>query len=113
MRDGQWKLIDHFEDDQYELFDLENHVSETRELAQAQPQVLDRLREALRQWLTEFDALMPRPNANWQPDPLGKLLIPQGYDSGSLFGQLPSGSSSSRVSNLFAAFILPIIRREY
>ena len=72
MRDGQWKLIHHFEDDQYELFDLENHVSGTHELAQAQPQVLNRLREALSQWLTEFDALMPRPNANWQPDPLGK-----------------------------------------
>ena len=49
MRDGQWKLIDHFEDDQYELFDLENHMPEIHELAQAQPQVLDRLREAQRQ----------------------------------------------------------------
>ena len=65
MRDGQWKLIHRFEDDQYELFGLENHVSGTHELAQAQPQVLNRLRAALSQWLTEFDALMPRPNANW------------------------------------------------
>ena len=72
MRDGQWKLIHHFEDDQYELFGLESHVSGTHELAQAQPQVLNRLRAALSQWLTEFDALMPRPNANWQPDPLEK-----------------------------------------
>ena len=37
VRDGQWKLIHHFEDDQYELFGLENHVSGTHELAQAQP----------------------------------------------------------------------------
>ena len=72
MRDGQWKLIHHFEDDQYELFGLENHVSGTHELTQAQPQVLNRLRAALSQWLIEFDGLMPRPNANWQPDPLGK-----------------------------------------
>ena len=48
VRNGQWKLIHHFKDDRYELFDLKNHVSAIRELALAQPQVLERLREALR-----------------------------------------------------------------
>ncbi|MEM7364063.1 MAG: sulfatase [Pseudomonadota bacterium] len=76
VRDGPWKLIHHFEDDRYELFDLENDVSETHNLAQTQPAVLDRLREALRQWQTEVEALMPRPNPNWQPDPLGEDVDP-------------------------------------
>ena len=76
VREAPWKLIHHFEDDRYELFNLESDVSETNNLAQERPEILDRLREALRQWQNEVEALMPRPNPNWAPEPLSDGVDP-------------------------------------
>lgn len=67
IRDGDWKLIEWFENDPVELYDLSSDPGERRNLAVAHPEVADRLREALRAWRTGVDAAMPTPNPDFEP----------------------------------------------
>jgi len=60
-RDG-WKLLEFFEDDRVELYNLERDPGETRDLAEERPQRATRLREALHAWRERVDAKMPSPN---------------------------------------------------
>ena len=64
IRDGDWKLIEWFEDDDVELFHLGRDPGETRDLSGTHPEVVDRLRSALDDWRNEVDAAMPTPNAD-------------------------------------------------
>jgi arylsulfatase A-like enzyme len=50
LRDGRWKLVEHYDDDRVELFDLGADVGETRDLSKAEPARTAELRERLRDW---------------------------------------------------------------
>lgn len=63
---GKWKLIWHFEDDRVELFDLEEDVSEARDVAGSYPAVAGRMKQALVDWQAEVEAKMPGVNAEWE-----------------------------------------------
>ncbi len=67
IRRGDWKLVEHFEDGQLELFNLREDIGEQHNLAQRMPERAAELRFALRQWLRAVDAPMPRPNAEQPP----------------------------------------------
>jgi len=69
VRQGQWKLIEFFEDGRKELYDLENDVSETRDLAKAQPQRVDELFAMLAKWRQEVGAKMPQTNPDYVATP--------------------------------------------
>jgi len=64
--EGNWKLIEHFEDQRLELFDLSQDISETRDLSRAQPDRAARLHGMLKAWRTEVAARMPSPNPDYE-----------------------------------------------
>ena len=69
IRRGDWKLIEWFEDDRVELFNLAHDIGETKDLALApHPDLVDSPSTAeLKAWRSEVGARMPRPNPNYDP----------------------------------------------
>jgi len=63
IRAGNWKLIEFYEEEAVELYDLSDDVSETRDLSAAMPAKTEELRGMLRDYLQSVDAQMPRTNA--------------------------------------------------
>lgn len=66
IRNGDMKLIEFYERDEVELYDLSQDVGETNNLANEQPGIRDALREELKQWQHRMGAKMPNiriPNA--------------------------------------------------
>jgi arylsulfatase A-like enzyme len=61
IRRGPHKLIHFFEDDRWELYDLEADVAESRNLAAERPKETAELREALEAWWRETRAFLPLP----------------------------------------------------
>ncbi len=59
IRDGQYKLIEYYENNTVQLFDLENDIGEQRDLASEKPEIAERLRTRLQEWREEVDAKMP------------------------------------------------------
>jgi arylsulfatase A-like enzyme len=64
VRDGNWKLIEFFEEEAVELYHLSDDLGERRNLATANPEQVDRLRTKLNIWRAETGAFMPTPNPN-------------------------------------------------
>jgi arylsulfatase A-like enzyme len=67
VRDGDWKLIEFFEDGKQELFNLRADIGETNDLAMQETARRDQLAAQLHAWQREIEALMPRKNPRWQP----------------------------------------------
>lgn len=66
MRSGKWKLIRFYESGREELYDLENDISESTDLAKRFPKVVERLSIQLDSWLTETKAFIPStPNPDY------------------------------------------------
>ena len=59
IRDGDWKLIEFYETDQTELYNLADDMEEQHDLAATHPEIRDRLREKLRRWQKTMNAKMP------------------------------------------------------
>jgi len=70
IRDGDWKLVEWFEDDTVELYDLSSDPGERIDLAEQRPEIVERLRKALEDWRKGVDAAMPRPNPEHVPPPV-------------------------------------------
>jgi arylsulfatase A-like enzyme len=62
VRDGDWKLIEWFEDGTLELFNLRDDPGERRNLAAENPEKTQELRAKLVAWRADTQALMPTPN---------------------------------------------------
>jgi arylsulfatase A len=60
IRMGNFKLIEFFDDGRLELYDLENDVGETRNLADAMPDKAKQLQQMLVDWRQRVNARMPR-----------------------------------------------------
>jgi len=65
VRDGDWKLIEWFEDGQLELFHLADDPGERNNLATTNPAKARELHAKLVAWRHELNALMPTPNPDW------------------------------------------------
>ena len=59
IRDGDWKLIWHYETDAVELYNLQEDLSEMHDLVNAMPQKAKQMKEKLNNWLSDSGALMP------------------------------------------------------
>ena len=59
IREKDWKLIEFYEEDRVELYDLKADVGETTDLSASRPRVASRLRDRLRAWRASVDAQMP------------------------------------------------------
>ncbi len=71
IRDGDWKLIEWFEDGKIELFDLGRDPGESTDLAATHPEVAERLRSALHEWRKGVDAAMPTPDVDHESSDSG------------------------------------------
>ena len=67
VRAGDWRLVEFYEDAKVELFNLEDDLGETKDLASSMPERRDELLARLRVWRKEVGAQMPTPNPNYDP----------------------------------------------
>lgn len=65
IRVGDWKLIEFYEFDDAELYNLSADPGEQKNLAIEEPNHFLKLREQLRQWQKNLHAKMPQPNPAW------------------------------------------------
>ena len=72
IRVGNMKLIEYFETDRRELFDLSKDIGESRNLAAEKPEVVKDLAAKLAAWRKEIGAKMPTPNPDYTPNPQAK-----------------------------------------
>ncbi|MEM1107779.1 MAG: sulfatase [Planctomycetota bacterium] len=66
VRAGRYKFIEHFEDGRLELFDVEDDLSESRDISAEQPERTAALHAKLKTWRNEIQALVPEPNPNFE-----------------------------------------------
>jgi arylsulfatase A-like enzyme len=67
IRDGDFKLIEFFEDSHVELYNLRQDIGEEVNLAAGLPDKTKAMRETLHSWQTEIEAAMPVPNSDYHP----------------------------------------------
>jgi arylsulfatase A len=67
VRRGDWKLIEFYEDDHVELYNLKDDPGETTDLAKKQPEEAARLQKLLADWRKSVNAQMPTPNPDYKP----------------------------------------------
>ena len=61
IRQGDWKLIEFYEDGHTELYNLRDDMGETTDLARTEPEIASKLAESLHRWRISVKAQMPRP----------------------------------------------------
>ena len=62
VRDGDWKLIEWYEGNRVELYNLKDDLGEQHNLATAQPEKVQALLAKLQAWRQTVGAKMPAPN---------------------------------------------------
>jgi arylsulfatase A-like enzyme len=65
VRLGKYKLIDNFERERQELYDLENDLSETKDISAENPEKTKELYGLLQEWRKSTGAKMMEPNPKW------------------------------------------------
>ena len=66
IRAGDWKLIEFYEYDKIELYNLTDDLGEENDLAEKMPEKAKELREMLKAWQKKLGARMPRPNPDYK-----------------------------------------------
>jgi arylsulfatase A len=72
IRSGNYKLIEFYENDRRELFDVVADVGENKNLAAEKPDVVKQLADKLAAWRKDVGAKMPTPNPDYVPNPQAK-----------------------------------------
>ncbi len=72
VRDGDYKLIEFYEDGRRELFNVRKNPGETQNLAADKPDVVAALAAKLDAWRKDVGAKMPTPNPDYVPNPQAK-----------------------------------------
>jgi len=72
IRAGKWKLIEFYDDGSVELYDLEEDIGETHNLAAEMTDKAIALRARLSAWRQAVGAKMPKPNPNFDPQREGQ-----------------------------------------
>lgn len=67
IRWKNYKLLDYFENNTVQLFDLPNDPGEQHDLASERPEIAARLQGMLKDWRTRVDAPMMEPNPMYEP----------------------------------------------
>lgn len=69
IRSGKWKLHEYFEDGRLELYDLENDIGETKNVAEDHAAIATQLHTELKSWRLRVNAPTPtKLNPKYQPD---------------------------------------------
>jgi arylsulfatase A len=77
MRQGNWKLVEQFEDGALELYDLASDIGEARNVAAEQGERASAMQRELAAWRTRVGAQMGRPNPGFNPALHKQLYIDQ------------------------------------
>jgi len=72
VRSGDWKLVESYENNRRELFDLKADAGENRNLSADKPDVVRKLADQLAAWRNSVGARMPKPNPDYVPNPQAK-----------------------------------------
>jgi arylsulfatase A-like enzyme len=75
MRDGPWMMVEYYDDQQAELYDLRQDLGESRDLAPSRPQRVDQMRAALAAWRREVHAQGNTPNPDFDPAQYRRLYL--------------------------------------
>ena len=67
IREGDYKLIEFFEDGQLELYNLKRDIGEKNNLARTMPEKAADLQRKLAKWRQSVGAKMPTPNPDYDP----------------------------------------------
>ena len=67
IRDGDYKLLEYFENGTVQLFNLVKDIGEQNDLSKIEVQKTKELTEKLQQWRKEVDAQMMSPNPDYDP----------------------------------------------
>ncbi len=67
IRKGPWKLIETFDPEGIELYNLADDLGETKNLAEPQKEKVDELRRELNAWRKNIGAEMMKPNPDYDP----------------------------------------------
>lgn len=67
IRDGDWKLIEFYDPQSVELYNLRMDASERQNLASENPARVKELLDKLHTWQKSSGAIMPAPNPNYKP----------------------------------------------
>ena len=68
VRKGNFKLIEFYEDNRLELYNLADDAGENRDLSREMPDRRNELHRLLKSWRQSVDAQMPTPNPQYDPD---------------------------------------------
>jgi arylsulfatase A-like enzyme len=68
IRQGDFKLIEWYEDDRAELFNIHDDIGEKHDLSQQSPEKAAELRKQLKTWREAVKADMPTPNPDYKPN---------------------------------------------
>jgi arylsulfatase A-like enzyme len=67
MREGDWMLVEYYDEQKVELYDLGADISETRNLAAEQPARVREMQAALAAWRKNVNAQGNKPNPQFDP----------------------------------------------
>jgi len=68
IRSGDWRLVEFYEDDRVELYNLRDDEGEKHDLAAKDPTRAEELRKRLHAWRAEVGAQMPTPNPQYDAE---------------------------------------------
>lgn len=75
IREGDWLLVEFYDDERAELYDLSRDIRQTQDLASQQPGRVSRMRAALASWRQSVDAQGNRPNPDFDPARFRELYV--------------------------------------
>ncbi len=67
IRQGDYKLVEFLDDSRVELYNLKSDIGEQHNIAEANPEMVGKLRDDLHQWRQSVDAQMPTKNPDYDP----------------------------------------------
>ena len=75
IRQGDWKLLEFFEDNHVELYNLKDDIGEKNDLARKNPTKTAELLKLLTEWRKVVNAPMPRPNPEYKESESEKIYM--------------------------------------
>jgi arylsulfatase A-like enzyme len=75
IRDGRWKLVEHYDDERVELFDLQSDAAESRDLSKTEAARTASLRKRLREWRLSVGAQENTPNPAVEMDLYRQIYV--------------------------------------
>lgn len=68
IRKGKWRLIQNYQTNTYELYNLENDIGEQHNMAETEPEIRKELIQDLEKWKKKVGAQMPMPNPDYDKE---------------------------------------------